>query len=316
MKKVFCTLLVIITVLSCEKLDLKRVMDSKTDTVKVLGTTVIAQGTVLDIGSAPLVGYGHCWSVNEDPTKDDFLTDLGTKGEPGDYESELHSVLPGKIHYIKSYVFDGTNYIYGKQSEFIVTADDIEFTTTEIAKPDVIGDIQVSSSSLGVGSVNFSEHGHCWSQVDPPTINDGRSSFGPYESDVSFSSDIRNLNLGTYYIRGYLENDGVVVYTNTVKYESIISVKTGLINVNSEKANGEIKSLGVDPIIDYGHCWSTLEPVPNINTTHSSLGPAFNLSNFSSDLEGLVTGRTYYVRAYAFDGSFYYYGEVETFVAN
>ena len=75
-------------------------------------------------------------------------------------------------------------------------------------------------------------------------------------------------------------------------------------------------SLGADPIIDHGHCWSTITSNPNINNLHNSLGSADELGTFNSNIDGLISDRTYYVRAYAYDGSNLYYGEVKSFMSN
>ncbi|NJO89903.1 MAG: hypothetical protein HC831_13865 [Chloroflexia bacterium] len=306
--------------ISCEPLDLKRVMDTTTDDIEISGTSVIAHGTLLDVGETTIVDHGHCWSRSPGPTIDDSHTDLGEKIEAGEFSSKLFGLIPGQKHYIRSYIYDGTNYIYGGELSFEITAEDIQFNSIEIKELDAVGSILVSSSTDGIGSVNFSEHGHCWSQTDPPTINDvGISAFGEFKSDTSFTSQINNLTMGVYYIRGYLEAEGSVIYTNTLVYESKISVQTGIIQVypnSSAVAEGEILSLGVKPILDHGHCWSYVTNNPNFNNQHNSLGTADNLGVFHSNIEGLNSDLTYYIRSYAFDGSNYYYGETRTFKAN
>ncbi len=317
---VLCLILLQILLLGCEPLDLKRVMDTTTDEVEITGTSVIAHGTLLDVGEAAIIDHGHCWSRNPEPTIDDSHTDLGEIAEAGGFSSKLFGLIPGQKHYIRSYVYDGINYSYGEELSFEITANDIQFNSLEITKLDEVGAILVTSSTDGIGSVTFTEHGHCWSQNDPPTVDDlGTSAFGEYIADTSFTSQIRNLTRGVYYIRGYLESEGTIIYTNTLKYESIISVGTGIIKVNPNStaiAEGEINSLGVNTIVDHGHCWSAITSNPNINYNYNSLGSVDNLGEFNSNIEGLDSGRTYYIRAYAFDGTTYYYGETKSFMAN
>ncbi len=313
-----------ILITTCEPLDLKRVMDTTTDNIEISGTSVIAHGTLLDIGDAVIVEHGHCWSISPEPFADDSVnsssTQLGSKEEAGEFTSLLYGVIPGQTHYIRSYIYDGTNYTYGKELSFEITADDMEFNSVDIQELDEIGSILVTSSTNGIGSVNFSKHGHCWSQTDPPTIDDvGVTAFGEFNADTSFTSQINNLNMGVYYIRGYLEAEGVVIYTNTEVYVSKIQVETGTVNINSNNtivAAGEIKSLGINTIVDHGHCWSTLTSNPNINNEYNSLGSTGNLGEFNSNIDGLIPNRTYYIRAYAFDGSKYYYGKIRNFRTN
>ena len=319
-----CLLLILLSGISCEPLDLKRVMDTTTDGIEISGASVTAHGTLLDIGDAEIIEHGHCWSKTPIPSAEDTInsskTKLGGRKEAGGFESLLYGLIPGQIHYIRSYIYDGSEYSYGKELSFEITAEDVRFNSEKIKELDEVGSIMVTSSTNGIGSVNFSEHGHCWSQTDPPTINDlGKTAFGKYESDASFSSGINGLTMGVYYIRGYLEAEGTVIYTNTLIYESKISVETGIIrgiSNNKAVAEGEVKSLGVAPIVNHGHCWSTATSNPNFNNNHNSLGSAGNLGSFNSNIDGLISGRRYYIRAYAFDGSRFYYGTVENFVAN
>ncbi len=320
MRNLCIFIILVFSLISCEPLDLKRVMDTTTDEIEISGTSVIAHGTLLDVGETSIIDHGHCWSRSPGPTIDDSHTDLGEKVEAGEFTSKLFGLIPGQKHYIRSYVYDGTNYTYGDELSFEITAEDIKFNSIEIKELGAVGSILVTSSTDGIGSVNFSQHGHCWSQTDPPTIDDvGTTAFGQFESDTSFSSQIHNLTMGVYYIRGYLEAEGSVIYTNTLVYESRIFVQTGIIEVypnSSAVAEGEIQSLGVKPILDHGHCWSYVTNNPNINNQHNSLGGVNNLGAFHSNIDGLNSDFTYYIRAYAFDGSNYYYGETRAFEAN
>ncbi|MBC8147276.1 MAG: hypothetical protein H8E98_04760 [Bacteroidetes bacterium] len=74
---------------------------------------------------------------------------------------------------------------------------------------------------------------------------------------------------------------------------------------------GEIQGLG-NGIIDYGHCWSINTP-PTLNDSKTTFGQTSNLGEYSSSISNLSPNTTYYVRAYAFDGISYTYGEIKDF---
>ncbi len=316
----FLSIFIAVFFTTCKKLEFERVMDVRTDEIKISGTSVLVYGTVLDVGASNIISHGHCWSRNPEPSINDFNTNLGSVIMTRDFFSKLNNLTPGITYYVRSYLYDGNEYTYGDVVSFEITADDIQFVTSNIKKLDATS-IKLSSSTKGIGSVNFSNHGHCWSQIDPPTINDDKTAFGPFDSDTTFDSKINNLTLGRYYIRGYLEAEGVIIYSNTLTYESLITINTDQITPNLDNtaiAFGTIKSLGVNQIINYGHCYSTVTSSPDLNSTseHNSLGPSNQLGSFSSELTGLVSGRVYYVRAYATDGINVYYGEIKNFIAN
>ncbi len=313
-------ILAIIFIPSCEKLAFERVLDASIDSVHINGTTIIVYGTVTDLGSSPIISHGHCWSKNPEPTINDFSSNLGIIEGTGEFFSKLKNITPGVTHYVRSYLYDGNSYFYGDVISFQISAEDINLSTSIVQKVNTTT-IKLSSTTDGVGSVELSNHGHCWSLTDTPTINDNKTAFGPYTSDTIFVSKISNLNLGRYYFRGYLESEGAVVYSNTVVFESPITVSTDLISRNPDNsaiAYGDIKSLGVHPISNYGHCYSTITSKPDLNflSEHSSLGERDFLGSFESDLTGLISGREYFVRAYATDGIKVYYGEIKNFIAN
>ncbi|GAH74535.1 unnamed protein product, partial [marine sediment metagenome] len=71
----------------------------------------------------------------------------------------------------------------------------------------------------------------------------------------------------------------------------------------SAKAHGTVASLGATPCTQHGHCWST-SPNPNTADDKTELGAVASAPHtFESTLTDLLEDTTYYVRAYATDGS-------------
>jgi len=310
-------ILLLFFIVSCERFDIVRIMDTKTDSVEVNSSKIVAFGTVLDIGDKKIIQHGHCWSVNENPTVNDYKTELGEVTKRDTFTSELKNIIPGQEHYIRTYVYDGEEYVYGNTLKFIVTADDIDFVIDSLHILNETN-LLVSSSVKNIGSMSFDDYGHVWSQIDPPTIDNARSSYGSLKNDKAFTTAINNLNMGRYYIRGYLKYASGVIYSNTVTFESKISVQTGIVELNQSgvTAYGSIKSLGVNPIKDYGHCWSFETSSPTLNNEHNSLGTTTKLGPYIGEIHDLLPNQTYYIRAYATDGIFVYYGKVISFTIN
>ncbi len=306
---------------SCEKFEIKRVMDTQTGEIEINDTKVVANGTLLDIGDKDIVSYGHCWSLLPDPTIDNDTTNLGLLLERGEFSSELFGLIADTTHYVRSYIYDGKEYTYGDNVEFKITADSLDFTTFDYERIDE-SKISINSDVVGIGSLNFSNHGHCWSTNENPTITDNISSYGNILSDKDYTSKIINLNLGRYYIRAYLRNDDKVVYSNTIIFDSEISVNSGIVVLTGSReatAYGNILSLGAKQIQNYGHCWSLSTSMPTINDNKTELGTSNQLMSYNSKLKDLIvldgSGNPvkYYVRAYAEDGDKVYYGNVVPF---
>ncbi len=78
------------------------------------------------------------------------------------------------------------------------------------------------------------------------------------------------------------------------------------VTVNSATAGGEVTSDGGEPVTARGVCWSTSNTTPTI--TDSKTTDGFGLGAFTSEITGLESNTTYYIRAYATNivGTAYY----------
>jgi uncharacterized protein (TIGR02145 family) len=84
------------------------------------------------------------------------------------------------------------------------------------------------------------------------------------------------------------------------KIEREAKVETGAvkdITTTSARATGNIIDLG-DGITDHGHCWS-LTTNPTVSDSKTALGTITRTGSFTSELQNLLPGTTYYLGAYA-----------------
>ncbi len=93
------------------------------------------------------------------------------------------------------------------------------------------------------------------------------------------------------------------VTTNTVSNVTATSVVCG----------GNVTNAGSAPVTSRGVCWSTLQN-PTIIDSHTS--NSSGLGNFTSNITGLITDTTYYLRAYATNAAGTAYGAQVNFTPN
>ncbi len=308
-----------LTLISCEKLDIRRIMDTETDAIEINSSVVVAHGTILDIGDDQIVEHGHCWSTDINPTIDNYKSELGATYERIAFTSELNNIIPGIEHHVRAYIYDGTNYVYGSIRSFILSSEHINFLSEKIDSTET--SVNISSNVDSIGSIYFNDHGHCWSQFNPPTIDDNITSFGQIDTNKAIVSAINNLTFGRYYFRGYMISESGVIYSNTVVFDSEITVGSSEPNLKDDTlvvAYGSIKSLSTKPIIDHGHIWSHTWTEPHLQDDEdykfNSLGSIDKLAPFSSEIDNLIPGRTYYIWSYATDGDRTGYGDTETII--
>lgn len=122
---------------------------------------------------------------------------------------------------------------------------------------------------------------------------------------ISVVIDRSLLSVGEYtgniIISGSKGDIVIPVHMSKVEESTPIVANSGdfyEINETSFKINGLLKTTGGYNITAHGHCWSEKE-LPTINDSKTNLGNTKNIGEFTSTVTQLITGKTYYVRAYA-----------------
>lgn len=112
------------------------------------------------------------------------------------------------------------------------------------------------------------------------------------------------------------EVSGTVVYLDAIKFGNAelpkVTTTTNVANVTATSATsgGNVSQNGNNQVTTRGVCWNT-SPNPTINDKKTTDGSG--TGSFTSNITGLLSGTTYYVRAYATNGVGTAYGEQVTF---
>lgn len=191
----------------------------------------------------------------------------------------------------------------------------VAITTTEVT------DIQENSAKSGGnithdGGATITSRGVCYGTEATPTID------GKHTKDGSGSGEyvslLTDLTPGTtYYVRAYATNVNGITYGNEVVFSvgAVLPVVTtkSVTDVTTTTAvvSGNVGYDGGSEITEYGVCYATTEN-PTVENTKVT-ATADEKGNYTVTLEGLESGTTYYVRAYAINGVGTAYGEQMTF---
>lgn len=166
------------------------------------------------------------------------------------------------------------------------------------------------------GSSIVIEKGYCWSDSEFPTIDNKRRSVG--NGLGAFSFDISNLSAKTrYYVRAYAKNLSGIGYGNQISFITLPpttpAIETSMVSSITQTtciSGGNIYDDEGALITSRGVCWSTtLYPTINNSITIDGSGTGV----FVSNLTGLTSKTTYYLRAYALNSAGVGYGNIVTF---
>ncbi|MCJ7802706.1 MAG: fibrobacter succinogenes major paralogous domain-containing protein, partial [Candidatus Marinimicrobia bacterium] len=187
----------------------------------------------------------------------------------------------------------------------VVTTEHVEATTIFI------------KSAVGKGSVvddgggTVIERGACWSTIENPTVDDNRFVNG--NGLGSFDIYMEGLSANTlYHLRAYAKNQAGIGYGNQILFTTLpptlpilTTTSVNAITQTTAVSGGKWIDDNGDEITAKGVCWSTTsDPTINDNKTENGTGAG----EFISSLTGLLSGTTYYLRAYAINNEGIGYG--------
>lgn len=164
------------------------------------------------------------------------------------------------------------------------------------------------------GGIEVTQKGICYSTSANPKINDEKIVCG--SGIGSFTAELNGLTPGSiYYCKAYATNKMGTAYseekTFTTKSLPVITTKPiTSITSNSALTGAIIKNEGSSRITQKGICYGTS---PNPIITNFTIVNFTTASDFNVNISGLKSNTTYYVRAFATNGSGTAYGNEVSF---
>jgi len=272
-------------------------------------TTASCGGNVTDDGGAEVTERGVCWSTNHGPVATGSHATSGSG--LGVFTCNMNNLAANTTYYVRAYAKNVKGVAYGEEKTFTT----MDFDLPEVTTAEVTNITQTSAKGGGEvtsdGGTTVTERGICWSTNHNPTVSGNHSNNGT--GTGSFTCNITGLNAHTtYYVRAYATNSHGTSYGEEVSFNTSANpptVSTGAvtnITTSSATGNGSIVSDGGNAVTERGFCWSTSHN-PSITGTH--VVAEGDANDFSAALTNLSSNTTYYVRAYATNGTGTAYGD-------
>lgn len=169
---------------------------------------------------------------------------------------------------------------------------------------------------LSGGLMDVTARGICWDTIPDPTLAGQYTVEG--QGLGAFTSTLSNLTAGvTYYYRAYATNAigtayGSVLDFVTAPHTAPTVTTSSVTNITdvSAVAGGTVTSDGGLPILEQGVC---LSEIPNPSLADSHIADFTGMATFACIMSPLVSGTTYYVRAYAINAIDTSYGNQLSF---
>ena len=211
---------IIIVFFACSKIELERAnpienLEISTGYAQEIGTfSCKVQGNIITNEFNGVDNYGHCWSLQNNPTINDASSELGSyKGEKS-FVSNLSDLAVNTTYFVRAYAIANDTIIYGENINiFTEWNGETPLINTGGANSITSSQATLLGIILEQGLSSVTKYGHCWSSQNNPTINDYKTeNIGGSAVDTFSTSLINLIESKKYYYRAYAENEQGLVY--------------------------------------------------------------------------------------------------------
>ena len=286
------------------------------DVTYVTINSLISGGNITKDGGAEVTARGVCYGTSANPDISGLHSSDNTGS--GSFVSIVIGLTPNTLYHIRAYATNSAGTAYGNE----ITATTIPIVLPSLTTINVTSVTLTTASTGGAitsdGNDAVTARGVCWAKTASPAITDFKTTDGT--GTGAFTSNLTGLTPATtYYVRAYATNSVGTAYGNEISFTTssggvptLTTTNITSITMTSAVSGGNITTDGGGSVTARGICWaiSTSPTLANSKTTDGT-----GTGAFTSNLTGLTSGSTYYVRAYATNSAGTAYGNELSFTA-
>jgi hypothetical protein len=283
----------------------------------VMSETAVLSGNIIKDGGAEIEERGFVWGTTTTPTLDDNVVKSG-KGK-GAFSANLSDLKSSTRYYVRAYAKNEAGTSYGDATSFLTRAPIKLANITTYSAKEVTNVTAILGGNITTdGGGNILARGIVYGTTANPDLSSGKQ-LKDGSGKGAFNLDVSGLQSETkYYARAFATNEagtnyGTQIVFTTEKTIFLPEVSTfnpiGVLE-DGVSSGGSVTKDGGAPITARGVVYGTSKN-PTLNDQFTKEGNG--LGAFVSELKGLSSGTTYYIRAYATNKQGTAYGPEQSF---
>jgi hypothetical protein len=283
--------------------------------------TATFSGTIVNAGDPAYTERGFVYGVTHNPTIDGNKKVASGSGT-GTFSFNETNISTDVTYYLRAYATNAVGTVYGDEVTFVLAATVPQVSTQAVSNKNIgAGTTTFNGTIVSVGSPVYTERGFVYATTHNPTVDDTKI-MSSGSGTGAFSSNLTGLSEGNvYYIRAYAVNSKGAVYGEEVisDFNAVMPVVTTQavsdVTETSVRVNGLIESIGDPVYTERGFVYGTMHN-PTVEDDTRKTVSGSGTGEFFVNITDLVTGTTYYARAYARNSKGTVYGQEVNFVPN
>jgi N-acetylneuraminic acid mutarotase len=214
----FYSLLILLFVNTCQKIDLTREAFVQTNSFSIGDGTITLTGTIIDLGEG-ISDHGFVMSLTPDPlTSSEIVLGLGSASETGQFTYNVSGLGGGVNFYFRAFATSGGETIYGESSNFSTPDLDVATQTATIqSKSSAI----INGAIINLGFESVTDHGFFWAEdPTPQNFSQNKIPLGATTDATTFNYTLTELTPYTeYFFIAYARNNSETKFGNVVSFK-------------------------------------------------------------------------------------------------
>jgi DUF2075 family protein len=269
---------------------------STTAASSIGATSATSGGNITYNGGATVTVSGLVWSTSSNPTIA-LSTKTSNGSASGTFTSNITSLTPGTLYYVRSYATNNVGTSYGAQTSFTTLNTPTISSTTAASS-------LTSSSAVSGGTISADGGDAVTTRGIVYGTSAGSSTYSVTSGSGTgtFTGNITGLTPATtYYVRAFATNNVGTVYGPEISFTTIaiapsVAATAIVASITGSTAisGGNISSDGGASVTSRGLVWGT-----SAGSSTFSVTTGAGIGTYTSSLSGLLPATLYYVRAFA-----------------